>query len=1188
MRRKVWPSILVLALALSGWLGPSLAEGAASGTIQPSTADSWLNGGSVSWDTNFDDWGIVRVTNKQPTTRAVVRFDLPSDWAIKTATLSLWKTFGPESRTYSAHRITNDWVENQVTWNSRVTGTLWGTAGGDFNAGATATAGTGTSTGVWINWVITNDVNLWQTGTNNYGTLIRDGNEGSGAGGKITEFASNHSSVSATNKPKLAVTYLGKVTSLTATASTGQNALTWVLPGGSPDYNGTLIIRRAGSAPTSTPTDGTVYTAGSSTLADGSLVVFNNTALATSFTDTGLTDGTTYYYQAFSRDGGNLYSFASATVSAIWCSAVADATYVAASATSTGATVYWSSANPVLIVRKSGGSTDPPVGGTTYSAGNPIGSSTVVYSGSVAATSVLDTVAGRTTTDRYKVFPKAGSCYAPGVQVDASVPSGTAWSYAHYSPSGGSMLKPGIAGTGTIYPSSMSSRIISLSTADGTRSWDPISSTGAIQGWLTWLPGSAGASSGVKLLQTGEVTMDATPKTVGITQVDPAKSFVVCSNRVGGGAGSAPDKRATCELSSTAVTITTSLAEATNVVRWYVVEFKGGVYVERGTATFGTSDTTPNPAVPALTGSGGSGFDLTKSFVLISERMNSTSTTVDEQWTVRARLTTATNLELTRNVSGTATTVAWQVIQMEGASVQRGTLCIGSTSQCPGSTDISINGSERQNTATLSTGVDTSKSFILITRKGGTLVAGWESKYQVRAKFSSTGTSVTGLTFIRGHQEATDNHQVDIAYEVVSLSDGSTVQGGDALSLATGSSLNAPISAIDTSRTVPFFSASVEYTTQTNNLDETSWTGKFDTTTNLLLERVGTGLISRVAWFVVQFPAPVSGPAVFGGDQSGFLYSVDANIGATNWGGTALTGADAVQAGVSAQVRVWSNAAFQAAYTDDVIFAATWNAVATSNKVFALKASDGTSAGWTFQDAVNGVDYIAGQPYVDYARNRIYVVSRAGSGSNQQSLWVIKTVDGEGVLKGQPMACPACTNLPPTGLKGVHFETSPTLSYNGNTLYIGDTVGKLYAINAGALTLKWMLDLGAAAKINTSGFVWEDYTTAGRLYFVTADGNVRCVQDNGSSAAACTGWTVTNVPGAATPLLLDKLFVGANDGTVRQINLTTGTEDKRFPAAGSLDGTPLGAISSETGNEIFVGTNGGKIFKINLTSGALP
>ncbi|MGH9365624.1 MAG: LamG-like jellyroll fold domain-containing protein, partial [Thermoanaerobaculia bacterium] len=461
-------------------------------------------------DTNYSSGVldlILRVQNNGPTNRAVVRFDLstiPSDAAAKTATLSLFAITVPSSsRTYAAFRITAPWVENQVTWNSRATGTPWGTAGGDLNAGATATTTTGTAAGVWRDWNILADVKLWLAGTTNNGTLIRDGTESGPT--RITEFASNINGTAA-NRPKLVVTYLRTVTGLTPTAGSGQVALGWVHPGSSPDYNGTLIIRRAGSAPTSTPTDGTVYTAGSSTLADGSLVVFNDTTsctptCSTAFTDTGLTNGTTYYYQAFTRDSSNRYSFASATVSAtpVTCGAVADATYAAVSATSTGATVYWSSANPVLILRQSGGSvTGTPVGGTTYSAGNGLGPSTVVYSGSVAEKSVLDTVAGRTTTDRYKVLAKgAGPCYAPGLQADASVPAGTAWSYAMASLSGNSMLKPGIAGNGTIYPSSMSSRIIALSTADGTRSWDPISSTGAIQGWLTWLPVGGDVTSGL-------------------------------------------------------------------------------------------------------------------------------------------------------------------------------------------------------------------------------------------------------------------------------------------------------------------------------------------------------------------------------------------------------------------------------------------------------------------------------------------------------------------------------------------------------------------------------------------------------------------------------------------------------------------------------------------------------------------
>ena len=491
------------------------------------------------------------------------------------------------------------------------------------------------------------------------------------------------------------------------------------------------------------------------------------------------------------------------------CGTVVDASYAAASATSTQVTVYWSSANAVLILRESGGSvTGTPVGGQTYSVGGPnIGTSTVVYSGSVAEGSFLDTgqTAGRTTTDRYKVYVKGAGCYSPGLQVDASVPSGTAWSHAR---SDGPLLKPGIAGGGALYIGGNGSKITSLSTTAGTQSWDPVASSGAIQSWLTWVPLSSG------------------------------------------------------------------------------------------------------------------------------------------------------------------------------------------------------------------------------------------------------------------------------------------------------------------------------------------------------------------------------GTAVIGGDQGGKVYSVNSATGAKFWT-EYTTGEPVIQAGVAVQLRAYSTQDLQPGYTGDIIFAASMNG-ATTNKIYAIKASDGGLA-WSFNGTIatgNSVSDITGMPYVDYARNRIYVTSKDASG---RSLWVINSLTGSSV---------ACNG---TDCTLGSLATSPTLSYDGNTLYIGDTAGRLHAINAGALTLKWTLDLGAGANIKTSGFVWEDYTTAGRLYFTTADGNVRCVKDNGQGLVeACPGWTVTNVPGAATPLLLDKLFVGSSDGTVRQINPTDGTEDKRFPAAGSLDGTSLGAISSETGNEIFVGTNGGKIFKINLTSGALP
>lgn len=247
--------------------------------------------------------------------RAVVRFDvstIPIDAAIKTATLSLYMTT-TVNRTYGAHLITGSvlWTESGVTWNKRDSATNWTTAGGDFNATATSSISTGTSTG-FKNWDIKADVQAWVDGSaTNNGTLIKDATENSSSQ-QLNQFASEENGTTA-RRPKLVVTYLLKVRDLTATAGNGQVILNWVLPGGGPDYNGTLVLRKAGSAPTSSPTDGTNHTVGS-TLGDGSVVIFNDITLATTVTDTSLANGTTYFYQAFTRDSAVQYSFASATI----------------------------------------------------------------------------------------------------------------------------------------------------------------------------------------------------------------------------------------------------------------------------------------------------------------------------------------------------------------------------------------------------------------------------------------------------------------------------------------------------------------------------------------------------------------------------------------------------------------------------------------------------------------------------------------------------------------------------------------------------------------------------------------------------------------------------------------------------------------------------------------------------------
>lgn len=93
----------------------------------------------------------------------------------------------------------------------------------------------------------------------------------------------------------------GDVTNLTATPGNAQVALTWTNPGDS-DFDGVTVVRKIGSAPANVQ-DGDVVYAG----------------MAQTYTDTGLTNGTAYFYAVFTHDKAQNFSFgvhASATPNA--------------------------------------------------------------------------------------------------------------------------------------------------------------------------------------------------------------------------------------------------------------------------------------------------------------------------------------------------------------------------------------------------------------------------------------------------------------------------------------------------------------------------------------------------------------------------------------------------------------------------------------------------------------------------------------------------------------------------------------------------------------------------------------------------------------------------------------------------------------------------------------------------------
>jgi hypothetical protein len=78
------------------------------------------------------------------------------------------------SMVVNAYEITQDWLETQMTWNNRITGTAWTTPGGTFSATVQGTATVFPAT-TSSTWSITNLVQGWiNTPANNFGVLLKD------------------------------------------------------------------------------------------------------------------------------------------------------------------------------------------------------------------------------------------------------------------------------------------------------------------------------------------------------------------------------------------------------------------------------------------------------------------------------------------------------------------------------------------------------------------------------------------------------------------------------------------------------------------------------------------------------------------------------------------------------------------------------------------------------------------------------------------------------------------------------------------------------------------------------------------------------------------------------------------------------------------------------------------------------
>ena len=115
-----------------------------------------------------------------------------------------------------------------------------------------------------------------------------------------------------------------------------------------------------------------------------------------------------------------------------------------------------------------------------------------------------------------------------------------------------------------------------------------------------------------------------------------------------------------CKRTSPGTDVATSTGVVT--IHWTVATFTSGVAVQRGVAD--TNVTNPSDAVlaPAI--------DPTKSFVVLNGVIGGGSGWGNNEFT-HARIVDGTTLEIAHNAPGAK--VSWQVVTMDGASVQRGT-----------------------------------------------------------------------------------------------------------------------------------------------------------------------------------------------------------------------------------------------------------------------------------------------------------------------------------------------------------------------------------------------------------------------------------------------------------------------------------------------------------------------------------
>ncbi len=306
-------------------------------------------------------------------------------------------------------------------------------------------------------------------------------------------------------------------------------------------------------------------------------------------------------------------------------------------------------------------------------------------------------------------------------------------------------------------------------------------------------------------------------------------------------------------------------------------------------------------------------------------------------------------------------------------------------------------------------------------------------------------------------------------------------------------------------------------------------------------------------------------PFILTGDQSGFTYRIDPSAGLISWTGNGGVSIGSVQAQAAVQLNQYANAAFRAAYPNrDLVYFGTHNASTTNNQVWALSSVDGTAA-WTYSPG--NLDIISGEPMVDYANNRLWVASRAGSGGTQPSLRVLNVLN--------PTPALATFNLG-------DIDNPVVLNPISSEAYVVTKTGVLYGFDLSTMTQHWTLNLGSPV----SGYL----VVVGYGFVVSTSTGVQRYLINPTTHAITAQWPNPSSP-SPTPVTgpsavrvdfgTSKCYLGDATGKLHRLDLTTGVDEKQISLSSQALGMPS-LDATTTPERLHVGGLDGRLCAVGL------